>query len=121
MDVLQFFAQWGLPGVMIGLLCLWIWSKDKQVAKREVEHQAQVNQLVCDLKQEQKLRVADAKSYTEMALDLQSSVIKATNTIAESVKNSAKTCLMIERLITNVERLTNGSERQPGKETRRHV
>lgn len=69
--MLAILANFGLPGVVIGLLFLWIWRLDSRYDK-----------LSDKLRAEQTARVDDAKKYTEMALKLQGRVIDAVATIS---------------------------------------
>lgn len=69
--MLAILANFGLPGVVIGLLFLWIWRQDSRYDK-----------LSDKLRAEQNARVEDAKKYTEMALKLQGRVIDAVATIS---------------------------------------
>ena len=55
----------GLPGVIIALLAVWLYMKDRE------------------LKLERDARIADAKNYTEMALKLQQQAIDAVNKLSD--------------------------------------
>jgi hypothetical protein len=58
-------ASHGLLGVLLVVVGWVAWSKDRE------------------LKAEREARIADAKSYTELALKLQSQVIDAVNKLAD--------------------------------------
>jgi hypothetical protein len=67
---LEVFAQFGLPGLVIGLQFVWIWRGEKRI-----------KYLTDQLSAEQKARVDDAKRYTDLALKIQNRVFSAVETI----------------------------------------
>jgi hypothetical protein len=115
-EFLEFFREWGLPGVIIGLLCFWVWTKDRQMGKQLAAKDkalaaaaeakdAALKELNEKLQGEVSLRVEDAKQYTQLALDLQADVKESLNTIAKSADESTKLAQLVDRLIGSVERL----------------
>ena len=58
-------AQHGLPGIIIGLMALWMYFKDRE------------------LKAERDARIADAKAFTELALKLQENAISSVNKLTD--------------------------------------
>jgi hypothetical protein len=67
---LEVFAQFGLPGLVIGLQFVWIWRSEKRI-----------KYLTDQLSSEQSSRVDDARRYTSMALKIQERVFSAIETI----------------------------------------
>lgn len=67
---LEVFAQFGLPGLVIGLQFIWIWRSEKRI-----------KYLTDLLSQEQNCRIEDAKGYTKLALKIQNRVFTAVETI----------------------------------------
>ena len=65
-------ASQGLLGVMLIIVGVVAWSKDKE------------------LKAEREARIADAKSYTDLALKLQAQVIDAVNKLADILEEMKK-------------------------------
>ena len=71
---LELGAQYGIPGFVIALQYIWIWRLERR------------NQLLnAQLQDESKLRVEDAKSYTQMALDLQKQVTEAVDKVSTTL------------------------------------
>ena len=64
-SLIGILAQHGLPGVIIGLLVLWVYMKDKE------------------LKTERDARIADAKQFTDLALKLQENAISSVNKLTD--------------------------------------
>ena len=64
-SLIGILAQHGLPGVIIGLLVLWVYMKDKE------------------LKTERDARIADAKAFTVLALQLQEKAIESVNKLTD--------------------------------------
>jgi hypothetical protein len=71
---LELFAQYGIPGLVIGTQFIWIWRLERR------------NVLVsAELRAESTARVNDAKAYTELALELQGKVTRAVDKITTSL------------------------------------
>ena len=64
-SLIGLLAQHGLPGIIIGLLVLWVYMKDKE------------------LKAERDARIADAKAFTDLALKLQENAIGSVNKLTD--------------------------------------
>ena len=64
-SLIGILAQHGLPGVIIALLVLWVYMKDKE------------------LKAERDARIADAKTFTDLALKLQENAISSVNKLTD--------------------------------------
>lgn len=93
---LEVFAQFGVPGLVIGLQYVWIWRQEKRLhrtseayegrlQKTTEAYESRVHKLTDDLRLEQSARVEDAKAYTNLALDLQKRVIEAVATISDTL------------------------------------
>lgn len=89
-SLLSLAAQHGLPGITIGLLAYWVWTKDKEITK------------------ERDARIADAKAYTEMALKLQAQAISAVDKLTDIFEELKK--LMAEK---ENARITGNHPRRP--------
>lgn len=63
--LLNALTGYGLPGIIIAVLLLLYWLKDRELTA------------------ERTARIADAKQFTSMALDLQGKVIEATNKLSD--------------------------------------
>ena len=63
--LLATIASQGLLGILLIVVGLFAWSKDRE------------------LKAEREARIADAKDYTKLALDLQEQVLDAVNKLAD--------------------------------------
>lgn len=64
------FSQFGLPGLVIGLQCVWIWRLDKRYQALTEAYMAEAD-----------ARVQDAKAFNALSLDLQAKVIESVATI----------------------------------------
>ena len=84
-------AQHGLPGIIIGLLVLWVYFKDKE------------------LKAERDARIADAKAFTELALKLQEHAISSVNKLSDVFEE-------VRRMRINVENSHSTIRRDPREE-----
>ncbi|MDD5007582.1 MAG: hypothetical protein PHC68_04155 [Syntrophorhabdaceae bacterium] len=105
MEFLNLMSNWGLPGIIIGLLCLWVFVKDKQATARQKEHDAQLDRVHELLRGEQTQRVEDAKAYAKASMDLQAEVIEGVNSIEASTSEQSKLCATVERFIDAVEKI----------------
>jgi hypothetical protein len=75
-SLVQMLAEhYGLPGILIALLLVWIVRQDMAKTKAYQDYAEA-------LKAEQDARIADAQKYMALALDLQSKVIEAVNKLA---------------------------------------
>jgi len=105
MDFLNFMGQFGLPGIIIGLLCLWVFVKDKHAQDRQKEHDIQLKEVHELLRGEQTQRVEDAKSYAKISMDLQAEVIDGVNSLEASTAEQTKLCATVEKFIDAVEKI----------------
>jgi beta-phosphoglucomutase-like phosphatase (HAD superfamily) len=105
MEFITFMANYGLPGVVIGLLCLWIFVKDKQAQTRQKEFDAQLDEAHEQLRAEQTQRVEDAKVYAKASMDLQAEVIQGVNSLEASTEQQTKLCSTVEKFIDAVEKI----------------
>ena len=85
-------------------LLWWIVRQDKA-------HRVDVDGLRAELKAEQDARVADAKSFTDTALDLQARVISAVDTIRDIVVEYGSLGTTVGEL-TRVLQTRNGRQRR---------
>jgi hypothetical protein len=98
-------ANYGLTGVIIGLLCLWVFVKDKQSQDLQKIHDAQLKEVHDLLRGEQTQRVEDAKSYAKVSMDLQAEVLDGVNSLEASTAEQTKLCATVEKFITAVEQI----------------
>ena len=84
-------SQYGLPGIIIGLLIVWVYLKDKE------------------LKAERDARIADAKAFTALALQLQEHAISSVNKLSDVFDE-------IRRMRANVESSRSTIRRDPREE-----
>jgi len=105
MEFLTFMGNYGLPGIVIGLLCLWVFVKDRQSSQLQKEHDAQLDRVHELLRAEQTQRVEDAKTYAKASMDLQAEVIEGVNSIEASTTEQTKLCATVERFIDAVEKI----------------
>jgi hypothetical protein len=89
---LQIGLQFGLPGVVIMMLFLWIRRQEKRLAALQKDFQGECA-----------ARVADAKSYTKSTVDLQQSVFKAveamTNKLTQDKRHEKSMRELIDALM----------------------
>lgn len=102
-EVLQFAKEWGLPGVVIAVLCLAIVKLHRDhgndLRRMRNEHAEALSQLQTDLLKEKGLRIQDAKAFTKLVLRLQREVISAAGTIRDSLEIQTKSVEVIKRLV----------------------
>jgi len=72
---LELFAQYGIPGLVIGTQYIWIWRQERRCTR-----------LGDLLREETAERVKDAKAYTDLALTLQQQVTRAVNKITTTLR-----------------------------------
>lgn len=85
--------HYGLPGLVIILLIVWVYLQDKQKTKLYEQLQEAHEAHAAAMKAEQDARINDAKAFTTTALGLQSSVIDAVNklgAIFEALKTNRR-------------------------------
>lgn len=104
LEILKFASDYGLPGIFIALLCLWIWTKDRQETTKDKAHQKALEELNNKLVAEAQLRVKDAQAYTDLALNLQEEVIKSVNTISANSVGNYNLCQSVDNFIKVVEK-----------------
>jgi hypothetical protein len=104
LEILKFASDYGLPGIFIALLCLWIWTKDRQYVTKDQEHKKSIEELNAKLVAEAQLRVKDAQAYTDLALNLQEEVIKSVSTISQNSVGNYNLCTSVDNLIKTVEK-----------------
>lgn len=75
MGLLETFAQFGLPGLVIGIQFVWVWRQERRLRELQDAHRAEMT-----------ARVEDAKGFTSLALELQSQVMEAVKTITDAVE-----------------------------------
>lgn len=105
MDFLSFMSNYGLPGVIIALLCLWVYVKDKQFRDRQKEFDDQLDKAHQLLRGEQTQRVEDAKSYAKSSMDLQASVLQGVASLEASTAEHSKLCATVEKFTDAVEKI----------------
>ena len=73
---LQELAKYGMPGIIIALLCFWLYTKDKQlVTERASQDKA--------LQEERNARIADAQKYSETLIAFQKELLAAIGKLSD--------------------------------------
>lgn len=96
-DWVKLFATYGLAGLVIVALGIWIWLKDKEWRDERAR-------LIQELLELQKLRVEDAKTFGTLALGMQKETVAATNSIDDMLKETNKMSASFDRLYGAFER-----------------
>lgn len=118
LEILKLAGDYGLPGIFIALLCLWIWTKDRQYVAKDAEYKKSFEELNTKLITEAQLRVKDAQAYTDLALNLQEEVIKSISTISQNSVGNYNLCQSVDNLISIVQKsIENRKASQPPKGT----
>jgi len=98
--IMQALLQHGVLGIVVALLVLWTWYKDKQNIIERAEHAKEVKAAAELLAAEQSARVADAQKFTGVALDLQAKAIDACSVLRDNVEEYKRLGDLVEKAIT---------------------
>lgn len=117
---MKFAFEYGVLGVSVFILALAVRTMYRNSRADRSEHAkaiADKDALLCQtfqrLSEEQRMRVEDAKRFTEVALKLQSEVISSVASIEKASAENAKLCKFVERLVDTVEELIQERGRTP--------
>lgn len=109
-DALRLATEYGLPGLIAFVLALALRAIYNHSRSDRIEHaelikdkDQRLEALSSKLSTEQRLRVEDAKRFTEVALGLQSQVISSVASIEKASSENAKLCGFVERLVHALE------------------
>lgn len=116
MEFLVFMKEWGLPGIIIAILIIGIYLKDRQMQALQKTydenikiirntHDEDLKEANKKIQEESKLRVSDAKEFTQTALSLHDEITNSVNVLSRTQEETARLCGIVDNFTRTVERL----------------
>jgi len=111
MALIEFMREWGLPGVIIGMLAYFILLKDRAFEKERKANQQLLTDADKRLAEEVTKRVKDAQDFTRLALKIQADVQKDVSAMSLSTDEVGKLVGAVERLLGALKDDNHGTSR----------